>query len=86
MVAAGAGWTILTPLGYLRAQRFRDEVELHPLPVPPLSRRISLTARAGVLRDMPGRLASRLRPLLSELTVGPATTRMPWLEGALKVL
>jgi len=86
MVAAGAGWTILTPLGYLRAQRFRDEVELRPLPVAPLSRRICLTARRGVLRDMPERLTARLKPLVSELIVAPATRRMPWLAGDLRVL
>ncbi len=86
MVAGGAGWTILTPLGYLRARRFRDEVELRPLPVAPLSRRICLTARHGVLRDMPGRLADMLKPLLGDLIVGPATRRLPWLAGDLRVL
>jgi DNA-binding transcriptional LysR family regulator len=86
MVAGGAGWTILTPLGYLRAQRFAAEVELRPLPVAPLSRRISLTAREGALRDMPGGLALRLKPLLSELIVGPATARMPWLAEDLRIL
>lgn len=86
MVAAGAGWTILTPLGFLRAHRFREDVDVIPLPVPPLSRRISLTARAGAMQDMPARLASRLKPLLDELIVGPATQRMPWLEGTLRLL
>ena len=86
MVAQGAGWTILTPLGYLRAQRFRDAVDLRPLPVAPLSRRISLTARRGALRDMPARLAGRLKPLLEEMTVAPAVARMPWLEERLRVL
>ena len=86
MVAQGAGWTILTPLGYLHAQRFRDAAEVLPLPFAPLSRRISLNARAGVLRDMPGQVAGRLRPLLQELVVAPAVARMPWLEGALRVL
>ena len=47
MVAAGAGWTILTPLGVLRAHRFVDAVDLHPLPVDPLSRRISLVGAGG---------------------------------------
>uniref|UniRef100_UPI00356633F4 LysR family transcriptional regulator n=1 Tax=Actibacterium sp. TaxID=1872125 RepID=UPI00356633F4 len=42
MVAAGAGWTILTPLGYLRAQRFHDQVDVLPLPFSPLSRTITL--------------------------------------------
>jgi DNA-binding transcriptional LysR family regulator len=86
MVAGGAGWTILTPLGYLHAQRFRDRADVLPLPFAPLSRRISLNARAGVLRDMPARVAGRLRPLLEELVVAPAVARMPWLEGELRVL
>jgi len=86
MVAQGAGWTILTPLGYLRAQRFRDEVVLRPLPGAPLSRRISLTAHEGALRAMPARLAARLKPLLTEMIVAPATARMPWLADDLRVL
>ncbi|WP_212524480.1 LysR family transcriptional regulator [Actibacterium sp. MT2.3-13A] len=86
MVAGGAGWTILTPLGYLRAQRFRDRAELMPLPCAPLRRRISLNARRGALQDMPARVAGRLRPLLQEMIVSPATAQMPWLAAELKVL
>ncbi|MEL6205392.1 MAG: LysR family transcriptional regulator [Pseudomonadota bacterium] len=86
MVAAGTGWTILTPLGYLRAQRFRDEVDVHALPIAPLSRRICLTVRQGALRDMPVEIAARLKGLLPELIVGPATARMPWLGDQLRVL
>lgn len=86
MVAGGAGWTILTPLGFLHAQRFRASADVLPLPFAPLERTISLNARAGVLRDMPSRVAGRLRPLLQELIVRPAVARMPWLEGELRVL
>ncbi|MGB8622495.1 MAG: substrate-binding domain-containing protein, partial [Paracoccaceae bacterium] len=86
MVAGGAGWTILTPLGYLRAQRFLDRVTLVPLPFAPLSRSISLTARKGVLQDMPARVTDRLRPLLQEMIVAPAVARLPWLEGHLTLL
>jgi DNA-binding transcriptional LysR family regulator len=86
MVAAGAGWTILTPLGVLRAHRFVEAVEIGPLPVAPLSRRVSLSARAGVLGEMPGQVAARLKPLLDELIVAPALARYPFLHGALKIL
>ena len=86
MVAGGAGWTILTPLGLLHAQRFRDHADILPLPFAPLSRTISLNARSGVLRDMPGRMAARMRPLLQELVVGPAVAQLPWLGGQLRVL
>ncbi|MEM1428200.1 MAG: LysR family transcriptional regulator [Pseudomonadota bacterium] len=86
MVAADTGWTILTPLGYLRAHRFREEVELRPLPCAPLSRRICLTARKGILREMPAQLAGRLKRLVADITVDATTERLPWLKGDLRVL
>ncbi|MBK1634634.1 LysR family transcriptional regulator [Rhodovulum adriaticum] len=86
MVAGGAGWTILTPLAWLHGQRFAAAVDLHPLPGAPLSRQIALTARAGVLDDMPARIAARMRALLAETVVAPAVQRVPWLAGALTVL
>jgi DNA-binding transcriptional LysR family regulator len=86
MVAAGAGWSILTPLGFLRAARFRDQVDLVPLPFAPLSRTISLTARRGVLDEMPAQMADRLRPVLQELIVDPTVDRVPWLKGQMRVI
>jgi DNA-binding transcriptional LysR family regulator len=86
MVADGAGWTILTPLGWMRAQRFRAAVQVVPLPLPPLSRRIVLTARRGVLGAMPEQMAERLRGLLADRAVGPAVAELPWLKGAMRVL
>ncbi len=86
MVSEGLGWTILTPLGYLHAARFRDHADVLPLPFAPMSRRISLGARRGVLRDMPAEVAARLRTLLQEMVVTPTLRRLPWLEGELKVL
>lgn len=86
MVANGAGWTILTPMGFLHARRFRDLAELRPLPFQPLSRTISLYARAGVLRDMPTKISDQLRPLVQEMVVAPATAHHPWLISDLRVL
>ncbi|WP_172293859.1 LysR family transcriptional regulator [Pseudoruegeria sp. HB172150] len=85
MVAAGEGWTILTPLGYLHAARFRDQADVLPLPLAPLTRRISLTARRGVMEDIPERTAQSLRVLLQEKIVAPGLARLPWLEGQLRV-
>ena len=85
MVAAGEGWTILTPLGFMHAARFRDQADVMPLPFAPLSRRISLTARRGVLADFPALTAARLREMLEDLVVAPSVKRMPWLEGALRI-
>ncbi len=86
MVAAGLGWTILTPLGFLHAHRFRDQADVLPLPFQPLTRTISLTARRGILQGMPADVAHDLRGLVSELIVAPGLARMPWLDGALRVL
>jgi DNA-binding transcriptional LysR family regulator len=86
MVAEGAGWAILTPMGALYSQRFQDRVEILPLPIAPLSRSITLSARAGVLGDMPIRTAGHLRRLLATHVVTPATASMPWLKGTLRLL
>ena len=85
MVAQGAGWTILTPLGWLRAQRFQGQVDVLPLPFAPLSRTITLTARRGVLGDIPSDMVARLKPLLSEMIVAPAVAQFPWLASDLQV-
>ncbi len=86
LVAAGVGWTILTPLGFMHAHRFRDQTCALPLPTAPLKRSISLTARSGVLQSIPSGMAHRLRGLVAELVVGPSVYRMPWLADSLMVL
>jgi len=86
MVAAGTGWTIITPLGCMAAERFRDGVDIFELPFAPVSRRIVLSARRGVLDDMPGRIAERLRRLLGAHVVPDAHRRMPFLGESLAVL
>ena len=86
MVAGGEGWTILTPLALHHAARFRDFVEVSPLPFDPLERTLSLSARAGVLHDMPAQIANRLRGLVATQVVAPALADWPWLSGMLRVL
>ena len=86
MVAEGAGWTILTPLGFMRARRFRDSADVMPLPAGPLSRRIVLTARSEGLGDLPGRIADLVRPALVEMVCRPCAERMPWIGDTLRVL
>ncbi|WP_432447996.1 LysR family transcriptional regulator [Aliiroseovarius marinus] len=86
MVAAGEGWTIITPLGFLRAQRFRDAADLIPLPFAPFHRRINLTARAELLGGLPKDMAEQMKQLLDELIVEPVVAEYPWLQGLLRVL
>ena len=85
MVAEGAGWAILTPLGYRRAQRFLDRVTLHPLPLAPLSRSLSLITRRDILGDMPEGMAARLRGLATDLIIAPLVAEHPWLGESFRV-
>jgi DNA-binding transcriptional LysR family regulator len=86
MVAGGEGWTILTPLALHQARAFRPKVEVRPLPFAPLQRTLSLSARAGILRDVPGQIAARLKPLIAQEVILPALGDCPWLTPALRVL
>lgn len=86
MVAQGEGWTILTPLALHHAARFRPAVSVAPLPFAPLDRSLSLSARAGVLRDIPAQVAVRLRGLVDELVLKPALRDWPWMTGSLRLL
>ena len=86
MVAGGEGWTILTPLALHQARAFRAQVEVHPLPFAPLERTLSLSTRAGVLRDMPQKIAGHLKALIETEVVQPAVQTWPWLARSLRVL
>jgi DNA-binding transcriptional LysR family regulator len=86
MVAGGEGWTMLTPLALHQARAFRAQVEVRPLPLPALTRTLSLSARAGILHDVPTQIAQRLKPLIAEVVIAPALQATPWLAPALRVL
>jgi len=86
MVAEGVGWSILTPLGWRRAERFLDAVTVVPLPIEPLERRISLMARRDVLKSMPKDTAQTLRGIVQHQIVDPVLTEHPWMAPDFEVL
>lgn len=86
MVAQGAGWTILTPLGILHAAQFQAQVEIRPLPLAPLARQVSVYARAGEMREMPRQIAAQLRGILRDVVIAPATKALPWLADDLVLI
>ena len=86
LVARGVGWTITTPLGYMRAARFHDRMEVHPLPFKPFSRTISLQAATDWADEVPRNVARTARMLMTEMVIGPALRQLPWLEGDLRLL
>lgn len=77
MVASGAGWSILPPLGLLRAKRFLQDIEIAPLPVAPLGRQITLMARKGVYGGLPADVAGRVRSLIDAKIIHPAQSDLP---------
>ena len=86
MVAAGTGWTILTPLAVQTAPHLHAMITVMPMPYAPLDRRISLSARTGVLQAIPTQVAATLRDLLQTRVVAPSLAAMPWLKDTLRVL
>jgi len=86
MVTGGEGWTILTPLALHQARAFRAAVEVRPLPFAPLERTLSLSARAGILRDVPGQIAAQMKVLVAREVIAPALIEWPWLAPTLRVL
>jgi DNA-binding transcriptional LysR family regulator len=85
IIAGGAGWSIITPVGFIRAQRFAQNTVLHPLPLPAFSRRIVLVARDTI--DTPTReaVATLLRQIMQREIIQPVCTVYPWLAGPLNI-
>jgi len=79
LVAAGTGWTITTPLSLLRAGRFANAIDAHPLPGEAIARRIMLYATDDWTGDIPAQIAGVMRELSQAHFVAPAIERMPWL-------
>ncbi len=86
MVARRIGWAITTPLGYMRAGRFHDEVDAFPLPFTGFSRRISLFSQADWPDTVPLEVAGTVRRLVQSQMITPAINRLPWLAGQLRVI
>lgn len=86
MVARRIGWAVTTPLGYMRAGRFHDQVEAFSLPVKPFSRTISLYASADWAGNVPTDVARTMRQLMQTHMIEPALGKLPWLAGELRLL
>jgi DNA-binding transcriptional LysR family regulator len=86
MVARRIGWALTTPLGYMRAVRFHDDIDALPLPFAAFSRTISLFAAADWADRVPRDIAQTVRHLVQNQMIDPAITRLPWLAGKLQVI
>ncbi|MBP0484024.1 LysR family transcriptional regulator [Sagittula salina] len=86
LAARGTGWALTTPLGYMRAARLHDQLEAHPLPFAPFARTISLFAGGDWDDAVPRDVARTMKMLVSDMVIGPAWARLPWLVGELRIL
>lgn len=81
MVARGIGWTITTPMGYIRAHRFHEQVQAYPWPYEPFSRNISVFANSEWADDVPKSVAQTMRRLIQVQMIEPALPELPFLGG-----
>ena len=86
MVARRIGWAITTPLGYMRATRFHDQIEAFPMPFGKAARTISLFTRSDWADQLPRTVTETMLELLRRQMVEPAVTRLPWLLEEFKLI
>lgn len=80
VIASGGGWSLVTPLGCVRAQRYAGQVDLQPLPLAPFARRISLMARQEFDARMARAIAALVRQSITRLAIEPLCRTHPWLQ------
>lgn len=80
MVAAGAGWTITTPLLFSRARRFQDRVRIHPFPGRRFGRRLSFITGPDCATSVSQLIDKQLRRLITEHAITPVCQQAPWLK------
>jgi DNA-binding transcriptional LysR family regulator len=86
LVASGSGWTITTPLSLMRAGRFADSIDAHPLPGEDMARSIVLYAARDWTGTIPEQIASLARELIGTHFIEPGHERMPWLGDGYVIL
>ncbi|SCZ53266.1 transcriptional regulator, LysR family [Epibacterium ulvae] len=86
MVARRIGWTITTPLGYMRAVRFHDQLDVFPLPIGSCARTISMFAASDWADRVPRDVATTVLRLAQTQAIDPAVSRLPWLAGNFRTL
>ncbi|GHC17237.1 LysR family transcriptional regulator [Aidingimonas halophila] len=80
LVSAGAGWTITTPLCLYQAGLARLNVQIVPMPTPPLRRELTLVARRDELGGLSSQLARDSRRLLDRHYRSEVKHYLPWVQ------
>lgn len=82
MVAAGAGWTITTPLHFSRAKRFHSKLRMHRFPEKAFSRTLAIVTTPDCSRSLVDLVDSKLRNLIHEHAIAPLHRSNPWLADS----
>ncbi|MEM6387364.1 MAG: LysR family transcriptional regulator [Pseudomonadota bacterium] len=86
MVAAGAGWTITTPLLFSRAKRFQPKLEMHKFPGKAFARTLSIISTPDCSRSVLDLIDAKMRNLVTKYAISPQTRHQPWLAGSFELL
>lgn len=86
IIANGGGWSILTPLGIMRAQRFSDHVHPMPLPLPAFARTITLLSRPDFDAPTAQAIAALFRQIVTRTALTPFSAMYPALSGTFALL
>ncbi len=86
MVAAGAGWTITTPLLFSRAKRFQASLKMHRFPGKAFARTLAIVSTPDCSRSILDLVETQLRALITTHAIGPSHKSMPWLKGGFELI
>lgn len=86
MVAAGAGWTITTPLLFSRAKRFQSKLRMVAFPGKSFSRTLAIVSTPDCSRSVLDLVDNRTRMLITEHAIKPLHQTAPWLSDRFKLI
>ncbi len=86
MVAAGAGWTITTPLLFSRAKRFQPRLRMHRFPGKSFSRSLAIVSTPDCSRSILDLVDAKMRRLITKHAVEPFHKSSPWLKDCFKLI
>jgi DNA-binding transcriptional LysR family regulator len=86
MVAAGAGWTITTPLLFSRARRFQSKLAMHRFPGKAFARTLAVVATPDCSRSVLELITRKLRDLVHEHAISGQHQQNPWLRDSFELV
>ncbi len=86
MVAAGAGWTITTPLLFARAKRFQSKLVMHQFPGKSFSRTLSIISTPDCSRSVLDLIDAKMRTLITQYAIAQQIGENPWLADRFQLI